>query len=170
MGLFSSLFSPKPERLLDSADRLVQAATMLGISSYSQFAKELPVIYKIDSEHWDWVFTIAGVFIAASRLNDVGVEASRQEQVLEVVAKKLSAWKPDGMAGFEDCKAFFERTYDGLAELDEYKRDPRFLAADSIGAWMAWNLLKRPASTGEERKLVRLVGTTVTHTFFAWWQ
>ena len=150
MSLFSNLFGARPDPLLGSAEQLVDAANLLGVSSYTQIAKELPMIYRIDAEQWDWVFTIAGVFIAATRLNNLGVDDYRQERILEVVPSKLAATTRDGIAGFEDCKAFFEHTYDGLAELDEYKRDPRFLASDSIGAWMAWNLLQAPPATDAE--------------------
>lgn len=171
MDLFAKFLNPlKPDPLLRSAEGLVGAANVIGVTSYTQFGGELQIIYKIDTEQWDWVFTIAGVFIAATRLNNLDVESSRQEKILEVVAKKLAAWKPDGLAGFEDCKAFFERTYDGLATLDEYRRDPQLLASDSIGAWMAWNLLGHAPESEDEKKLIRLVGISVTHAFFDWWK
>jgi hypothetical protein len=169
MNHFSRFRNPvKPDPLLRKAEGLVDAANVLGVSSYTQFADELQIIYKIDTEQWDWVFTIAGVFMAATRLSNIDLESSRQEKILEVVAQKLTAWKPDGFAGFEDCKAFFERTYDRLAITDEYRRDPRFLSSDAIGAWMVWNLLGHSPESEDERKLNRLVGISVTHTFFDW--
>jgi hypothetical protein len=169
VNLFSRLFGTSRDPLLKSAEQLVDAAKILGVSRYTQFAKELPVIYEIDEEQWDWVFVISCVVIATTQLMSLGVDESRQTKILEVIGNKLAAWKPDGIAGVSDCKAFFERTYDDLAKLDEYKQDPRFLASDSIGAWMAWNLLQRSPSTDEEQKLPRLVGGAVTNSFFDWW-
>lgn len=171
MNLFSTFRQPvKPDPLLRMAEELIDAANVLGISSYTQFADQLQIIRKFDTEQWDWVFTISGVFIAATRLNTLDLESSRKEKILEIAAQKLAAWKPDGLAGFEDCKAFFERTYDGLAIMDEYRRDPQFLSSDAIGAWMAWNLLGHAPESEDERKLTRLVGISVTHTFFDWWK
>lgn len=171
MNIFSRFSQPvKPDPLLRTAEELVDAANVLGVSSYTQFATEQQIIYKIGTEQWDWVSTIAGVFVAATRLNTLDLESSRKEKILEIVTLKLAAWKPDGLGGFDDCKAFFERTYDGLAIMDEYRCDPRFLSSDSIGAWMAWNLLGHAPESEDEKRLIRLVGAFVTHTFFDWWK
>lgn len=164
-----SWFARKPDPLLKSAENLIDAANIMGISSYTQFATDLPIINEINTEQWDWVFTIAGVFAAATRLNALDFERSRKEKILEIISRKLAAWKPDGLAGFEDCKAFFERTYDGLATMDAYESDSRFLASDSLGSWMAWNLLGRAPKSEDERKLIRMTGAFVIHSFFDWW-
>jgi hypothetical protein len=166
-----SWFPKKPDPLLERAENLINAANILGIGSYTDLSANLPIVNNIDTEQWDWVFTIAGVFIAATRLNTLDLESSRKEKILETVAQKLAAWKPDGLAGFEDCKAFFERTCDSLAMTDEYKSDPRFLSSDSLGMWMTWNLIKHaPESSEDERKLIRTAGGFVVHSFFDWWK
>jgi hypothetical protein len=68
---------------------------------------------------------------------------------------------------FEDCKAMFERNYKALKAIDH---DPKFIAADSLGMWIAWNVLERkPGDTEQERQFVRVVGGAVVHSFFSWW-
>ena len=149
---------------------MIDMANIMGVGSYTQFATDLPVVNNINTEQWDWVFTIAGVFVAATRLNSLDLESSRKEKILEMVAQKLTAWKPDGPAGFEDCKTFFERNYDRLAVMDEYKSNLRFLSSDSVGSWMAWNLLGHAPESEDEMKLIRMVGGFVVHSFFDWWK
>ncbi|MBX3348168.1 MAG: hypothetical protein KF747_05420 [Nitrospira sp.] len=165
-----SWFSKKPDPIFQQAETLVSAANILGISSYTKFADDLPIVNSIETEHWDWVFTIAGVFVALTRLNAMNLESNTKEKVLEIVGHKLGDWKPDGLAGFEDCKTFFDRTYDNLAKMDHYRSDNRFLASDSLGGWMTWNLLGHAPESEDERGLIRTTGSFVTHSFFGWWE
>ncbi len=165
-----SWLSRKPDPIFQKAETLLGAANILGISSCTKFSDDLPIVNDIETEHWDWVFTIAGVFVAVTRLNAMDLESHTKEKILEIVGHKLAAWKPDGLAGFKDCKTFFDRTYDGLARMDHYRSDDRFLASDSLGSWMAWNLLGRAPESKEERDLIRMTGSFVSHSFFDWWQ
>ena len=160
----------KPDPLLERAENLINAANILGIGSYTDFSADLPIVNKIDTEHWDWVFTIAGVFVADSRLNTDDLEGSRKQQIHDLIMQKLASWKPDGLGGLHDCKIFFERTYDSLAKINEYKSDPQFLSSDCLGAWMAWNLLGHAPESDDERKLSRMAGAFVTRSFRDWWK
>jgi len=86
---------------------------------------------------------------------------------MDVVARSLADWSPqNGIRGFEDCKAMFERNFDALTRS---QHEPRFVASDALGMWIVWNLLERAPAAEEERKLVRVVGAAVVHHFFSWW-
>lgn len=165
-----SLFSKKPDPLVKSAEDLIKAANVLGITSYTRLAIELPIVNKVNTEQWDWVFTVASVFIATTRLHSLKLEGPREDKILEIISQNLASWKPDGLAGFDDCKMFFDRTYDALAGRNEYKADNQFLASDALGSWMAWNLLGHASESEDERKLVRIAGAFVVHSFFDWWE
>ena len=75
----------------------------------------------------------------------------------------------EGIAAFEDCKAFFDRTYDALERDTAYRDQPEFLGADAIGSWIVWNLVGHAPDSTDERRLVRVLGSLVTHSFFTWW-
>jgi|CXWL01.1.fsa_nt_gi hypothetical protein len=165
-----SWFRKKPDPLLERAENLINAASILGIGSYTDFSADLSIVNKIDTEQWDWVFTIAGVFVADTRLNTDGLEASRKQQIHDLIMQKLASWKPDGLGGLHDCKAFFERTYESLAKMNEYRADPQFLSSDCLGAWMVWNLLGHAPESEDERKLSRMAGAFVTRSFVDWWK
>lgn len=160
---------PTPDPLVKSAQDLIKAANVIGITSYTQFAIELPIVNKINTEQWDWVFTVATVFIAVNRLHSLNLENSTEDKLLKIISQNLASWKPDALAGYDDCKTFFDRTYDALAKSSEYKSDDQFLASDALGSWMAWNLLGHASESEDERKLVRMAGAFVVHSFFDWW-
>jgi hypothetical protein len=117
---------------------------------------------------WDFFVTVAGVFIAATRLENLQLSDNRKQELMEIVARGLADWSPDnGIRGFEDCKAMFERNFDALTRI---QHEPRFIASDAVGMWIVWNLFGRPTGTEEERKLARAVGVGIVHNFFSWWR
>ncbi len=120
----------------------------------------------MNTERWDFALTVAGVFMAASRLNNLRLEDTRDERLMEIVADRLNQWEPDGLRGFEDCKGLFEQEFDRLTVAGH---EPRFVAADAVGIWIVWNAFGHSPQTDEECQLVRATGTLVTHAFFDWW-
>jgi hypothetical protein len=122
---------------------------------------------EVNVEHWDFILTVAGVFMAATRLNNLHLSDAREENLMESVAESLAKWKPDGLRGFEDCKSLFESEFDRLTAAGH---EPRFIASDAVGKWIVWNVLGRAPETKDECMLVRATGGMVTHSFFDWWK
>jgi hypothetical protein len=86
---------------------------------------------------------------------------------MDIIARSLTQWDANnGMRGFEDCKAMFDRTFGSLTEA---QHEPRFIASDALGSWVVWNLLARSPEHEEELTLVRTIGAAITHKFFSWW-
>lgn len=166
MSLLRGLFGDKPDTLLDRAATLVQAAQVNAVGMFTPLLDDFPILRQVETEHWDFVLTVAGVFMAATRLNNLRLGDAREEKLMEVVAEHLDEWKPDGMRGFEDCKGLFEKECD---RLNAAGHEPRFVASDAVGKWIVWNVLGRPPETEEERTLVRSTGALATHAFFDWW-
>jgi hypothetical protein len=171
MNLFSIFGREvKPDPLITAAEDLVDTANILAVSSYTKLITDLPSIPKIDTEQWDWVFTIAAVFVAINRLNSANIDRTKKDKVLEIITRKLKGWKPDAIGGFDDCRMLYNKTYDRLASLDQYKSDPQFLSSDSLGNWIAWNLLGHAPQSEDEMKLTRLSGAFVARSFCNWWK
>jgi hypothetical protein len=154
------------------AETLVSMAHAMTVGSYTIFAERLPVIYGFGTEQWDFLLTVAKVFVAINALEQLDLPSSVEEELLDTIAGHLSSWESNAAAAVEDCRAFVVKTRDGLARLDEYRQDDRFLGADAVGLWIAWNLLERaPAPEAEqERGLIRLLGLSATHGFGTWWE
>jgi hypothetical protein len=167
MGILDGLFNPKQDPLLDQAETLVSASRFNATSMFVPLLEKFPFLREADVEHFDFIVTVAGVFIASSRLNILRIGDSRGERLMETVAESLVEWNPDGIRAFEDCKGLFETEYDRLAAAGH---EPRFLAADAVGKWIAWNVLGRVPLTQDECMLVRTTGALVTHAFFDWWK
>jgi hypothetical protein len=161
-----TVFGQKPDPLLDRAANLVQAAQVNAVVMFTPLLDRFPILREVDTEHWDFILAVAGVFMAATRLNNLRLEDAREEKLMAVVAERLSEWKPDGIRAFEDCKGLFEKEFD---RLNAAGHDPRFVASDAVGKWIVWNVLGRPPATDEECMLVRSAGALVTHAFFDWW-
>ena len=151
---------------IERAENLVSTAEINAMAMFTPLLDKFPILQTAKLEHWDSILTVAGVFIAASRLNDLHLERAREDSLMDVVEERLNRWQPDGTRGFNDCKDFYESQYDWLATAGH---ESRFLAADALGQWIAWNVLGRSPQTDEESMLVRATGVMVTHAFFDWW-
>ena len=166
VSFLRGLFGEKQDPLLDRAADLVQAAQINAVGKFTPLLERFPILRQADTEHWDFILTVAGVFMAASRLNNLRLGETREEKLMEVVAERLNRWNPDGIRGFEDCKGLFEREFDRLVAAGH---DTQFVTSDAVGKWIVWNVLGRPPQTDEECMLVRRTGTMATHAFFDWW-
>jgi hypothetical protein len=162
----SSSQSDQPDPLLERAEKLVQAAQINATMMLTPLMDRFPILQQVDVEHWNFILTVASVFMAVTRLNNLRLDDNREEELMEVVVERLDQWKPDGFHGFEDCKGLFEKVFDRLTKAGH---DPHFVASDAIGKWIVWNVLGRPPQTDEECMLVRATGVMVTHSFFDWW-
>lgn len=154
--------------VLKQAKTVVPAARALSVSSFAQTASDLPLLKAVRVDDWDFFVTVASVFIAASTINRLG-DPEVEDSALDVITTELNAWNRDALRAFEDCKEMFERTFDELALSPPYLGDRQFLACDSVGLWIAWNLLGQKPSSEDEYKLVRTVGILTTASFANWW-
>jgi hypothetical protein len=167
MGILGGLFKPKQDPLQKQAETLVPGAGINATSMFVPLLDKFPVLREADVEHWDFIVTVAGVFLGASRLSNMRVSDAREEKLMEIVAESLLNWNSGGIRAFEDCKGFYESEYDRLSAAGH---EPRFLASDAVGKWIVWNVLGRAPESQDEYMLVRATGTMVTHAFFDWWK
>jgi hypothetical protein len=162
----------KDDPLAERADALVGAAKLIASEAYMDALEEFSFMHDVrDTEgsikHWCFILTIAGVFVAITKLRNLNLDKDREQRLTATVAEHLAEWNPkNGLRGFEHCKSFFERTYDALAAEGS---EPQFVSPDSIGMWIAWDVLDRPPASEEERRFVRTIGVLVTSSFFDWW-
>jgi hypothetical protein len=156
----------KPDPLLERAQILVSAAHTNAIVMFSPLQDRFPILRRVDVEHWDFILTVAGVFMAATRLNNLRLGDDREVGLMEVVNAQLEQWKPDSIRGFEDCKRIFESEFDRLTDAGH---EPHYVASDAVGLWIVLNVLGRPPQTDEECMLVRATGLLVIPPFFDWW-
>jgi len=167
MGILGGLFRPKRDPLQKQAETLVAAARINATSMFMPLLDKFPFLHEADVEQWDFIVTAAGVFMGASALTNMRVGEAREDALMETVAESLMNWNSDGIRAFEDCKGLYESEYDRLAAVGH---EPRFLASDAVGLWIAWNVLGRAPQSQDECMLVRTTGAMVTHAFFDWWK
>jgi hypothetical protein len=156
----------QPDPLLERAENLVQFAQTNAVAMFTPLLDRFPILRQVDTEHSDFILTVASVFMAATRLNNLGLGDDCEERLMDVVTERLDQWKPDAIRGFEDCKGLFESEFDRLTKAGH---EPRFVGSDAVGKWIVWNILGRPPQTDEECMLVRATGGVVTHAFYGWW-
>lgn len=156
--------------LKEQSLNIASASKVFAVSSYTQTLTKYPIIEKTDTNHWGFILTIAGVFVAISQLNHENIPEEEKEKILDLVANSVLELYPDGIDACEDCRQFVDRTYDGLADEAEYKQNPEYLFSDSLGGWIVWNLFNHAPSNDDERKLVRILGGLVVHSFVSWWK
>jgi len=157
-------------KLIENSEKLPSAAKILAVNSYTQFLDKYSIIEKIKPEHWDFVLTIAGMFVAVSQLNHENIPEQDKDTLLDSVTNAGIEIYPDCINACEDCRNFVDRTYDGLAQEKEYQDNPKFLFSDSLGSWIVWNLLGHAPSNEDEKNLVRILGSFCVHSFISWWK
>jgi hypothetical protein len=153
--------------MLSRAESLVPTSQTMAMQMWESLRKPFSVLGAVKDEHAHFVLTVAGVFIAATGLNNSHVGDEREDQLMGVVAAQMEAWKPDAIDGFEDCKRFFDSAYD---QLKAARHEGRFVAPDAVGKWIVWNMLGRAPQTMAEAEMVRIAGVMVTEMFVDWWQ
>ena len=154
--------------MLWKADNLVQVAETNAVAMFEPLLKKFSFLREVDVRRWNFVLTIAGVFIAVTRLVELGLRGNRQRKLMRKVGAKLTQRNPtNGRRAFEDCASFYERAFNELMSLGD---EPPFVGVDALGSWIVWNVLGRPAHSEKEHQLVRTVGGMVTHAFFNWWE
>ena len=163
---FGSLFKRKGQ-LEKQAEMLVPAANANAITAFVPLLNRFPFLESVDTKQWDFALTIAGVFIAVTRLNNLKLGEYREEELLMKVSAALDQWDAaNGIRGFEHCKSVYERNYDLLANSGHERR---FITSDAIGLWIVWMLFEAEGVSEKEKELIRVVGGGVTHAFFDWW-
>jgi fructose-1,6-bisphosphatase len=169
MGLFSRRKPDKNDGLRTQAENLVTAAEIQATAAYTSVGDRFNLVYSISTDRWDSVLTVAGVFIAATRANQIDLPDAQIDSLMEIVASNLNSWRPEGVAAFEDCKAFFDQTFDALEKDPSYRSQSELVASDALGGWIVWNLVEHAPESEQERGLVRTLGILLTHSFFGWW-
>lgn len=166
LSFLRGFFGSEQDPLLERAKILVHAAHANASSMFTPLLDQFSILGNADAKHWDFILTVAGVFMASTRLHNLRLGETREERLMEIVAECLDQWNPDGIRAFEDCKGLFESEFDRLTEAGHERR---FLASDAVGKWIVWNVLGRLPQTEKECSLVRASGAMVTHEFFHWW-
>ena len=166
MSLLRGMFGQKQDPLIERAETLVDTAHVNSIGMFATLREQFSVLHEVDADHWDFILTVASVFMAATRLNNLALGNVYEEKLMEIVSERLDQWNPDAIRVFEDCKGFFENEFDLLTEAGH---ETKFVASDAVGKWIIWNVLGQSPQTDEECMLVRTTGTMVTHAFFNWW-
>ncbi len=151
------------------------SAQTWAVSSYTTVGKDFCGVETVSPQRWDFVLTIGGIFVSVSQLNHESLSEDTKNYLLDIVTETVTLWHPRGLDALEDCRQFVDRTYDGLVTLPEvtlpeYKTSPQFLFSDSLGSWTVWTLFDAPPTTSEERRLVRVLGTLLTHSFKNLWK
>jgi len=129
--------------LLKQADTLVHVAEINANSAFTPLLKKFS-------------------FLRESRCKTLGFHPDDCGRVRENRQRKLM-----GKVGakIEDCAAFYERSLNAFASEDD---DPRFVASDSLGFWVVWNVLGRPLESEEERRLVGTIAEIINNPFLVW--
>jgi hypothetical protein len=164
--------STENDPLLVQARSLVDTAKDVAKAAYEpmleQFPSLAPFLSKAkEGKRWNLVVTTACVYMAAARLQNLELGQVREAALMTEVSRRLEVWDVvNAHACFENCKQFFGQNFEALTQRGH---EPRFVASDTIGLWIAWNILDRAPQSEEEGQFVRTMGVAITHGFFSWW-
>ena len=167
--MFSRRKPNESDGLETQAENLVKVAQVQATAAYRSVGKRFEVVHSIPIERWDWVLTIAGVFAAATRVNQIGLSGACIDSLMRIVVRNLNSWRLEGTAAFEDCTAFFDRTVNSLEKDRGYRHQPELVGCNALGWWIVWNLVGHAPESEQDQNLARVLGMLVTHSFYGWW-
>lgn len=169
MGFFSQFTRRKndPDLDLERARALVSVANIAAISQFVPLLDHCPALRQVKPEQWDFIGTIAGVFVAVTRLhtND-HIEEGRKVHMMEVIQSEMIKYDADALRAFIDCKKLFEQVHTRLTDAGE---NPRFIGTDSLGNWIVLNLLGQLPEREIGGQLIRVAGGIVVHNLSEYW-
>jgi hypothetical protein len=67
--------------LIKQAQTLVQAANVNATTAFIPLLDRFPILRGVDIKHWDFVLTIAGVFVAVTRLSNLRTRGTPRTRV-----------------------------------------------------------------------------------------
>jgi hypothetical protein len=158
--------------LTERADTLVHMAAASAAASHGPLSERFPIVREAiaqpsDLKHFDFILTIAGVFVAIMRLSEF-VGEDRGRTILTKVHAHLAQWNSEhGLSGLKHCHAFFDKNTERFVEMGH---DKRYIASDTLGLWAIRDILGRRPGTDEERELARTIGAVLTDGFYDWWK
>ena len=154
----------KRDPLESDADLLVGAVNSFAISMFPKFIDEFAFIPHDERglRYWDFVVTIAGVFIALIRLRTLNLNEKRCLKL-----ENLCACIPQSQDQHLKSASHFSTR--PIMIFQTQVRESQLVASDTIGGWVVWAILGHPAETELELTLARRVGIMIVHSFFNWW-
>lgn len=66
MGILGGMFKPKEDPLQKQAESLVPAAGINATSMFVPLLDRFPFLREADVEHWDFIVTVAGIFMGCA--------------------------------------------------------------------------------------------------------
>jgi hypothetical protein len=154
--------------LVRNAETLVSAAQIQAVGSYDPLCRRYAILRDVEHDQWDFIVTIAGVFMGIRRLGELRLEPARERALVARVTQRLTKWAPDdGVVALEDCKRLFQHEYERLARRGH---DVQFVVSDAIGIWATWHIFGHEPTAEAEAALARDLGAAVTLAFYHWWR
>jgi hypothetical protein len=152
--------------LTKQAEMLVPAVKVLAISSFVPMSDKFRFLCNIRPNDWDFFITVATVFVATTRLKGMRIGEKREEALMNIVFSHFNKFDRQAFTAFEDCNSFFADQFDRFIAAGH---SPQYSISDSVGKWIAWNLLQRVPSSEQEISFVRAIGVYITNSMFGWW-
>jgi len=144
-----------------SAEDLFFYSHTFAISLNIPFIDQFPVAKDIELSRWDFFLTIGCIWVAVIYLHNEVILECEKEEILEIIRKSILKKYPKGVGALNDCMEFMNRSISG---------NDKILMEDALGYWLVINLYGRKEISGEERKIIKVLGETVLRAFKSYWK
>ena len=160
--------SQKEKELLENAKTLIPSITLVSVINYDELLEKYLVLKNMKETDWNFYFAVAAVAAATVGLEKVNIKSKLKSTISKIYGKALEEWNPKWDESFKDCYTFLYEHIE-IFDTPEYEKHPGFRVSDTLGLWLAWNLLSYRPTTNNELELIRPLGLLVTSEFIRWW-
>jgi len=146
---------------------LVTQASTAAVSIFLPMADRFSFLTDVQTDDWDFFLTVACIFGSALHLSSTAFSSEDKVRLRGRILTTLDKWNAQGASAFLDCERLFWKTHDSLSRGGH---DTTFLNPDSLGTWVAWNLLGRAPQSESELQFTRTVGLLSLDILNAFWR
>lgn len=171
MGLLSKIFSKgdnsNKDPLFDQVTSIVPVANTLAISSFTTFLDKHQILSEVDTNDWDFFYTVAAVSYALTGLANHVASEERYAKLCETLSQEIQKWNKNAEYAMGDLASLLNKTWQNAQHLEN--EDATKLLASCLGSWCLVNF-EIEVTNDNPSPLATEIGFTIIMSFTDWWK
>ena len=157
----------KKDPLFNEVTSLVPSANALAISSFTTFSDKYQIISEVDTDDWDFFYTVAAVSYALMGLANYVSSEERYTKLCKILSRELHSWHKNAEYAMGDLMSHLNKAWQNAQHLEN--EEATKLLASCLGSWCLINF-KLEAPRDKPSALALEIGFIIILSFTDWWK